>query len=423
MSVKLILGVQWGDEGKGKIIDSLSHDSEIVVRFQGGNNAGHTVINPLGEFKLHLIPAGIFQPNTKAAISNGVVLDLLVLQEEIEMLQSAKINLTDRLLISPRCHIILPYHKLLEAVYEKAKGKGRTGTTGRGIGPVYSDKVGYNGIRISDFMDKKRFKSKLTVQLGLKNSILSAFKIKPLSFQQIEDELSPLRKSLAPFIKEPYPVIQNAIKSRKKVLIEGAQAVFLDNDWGTYPFVTASTIVSGGITAGAGIAPQQLTDVIGVMKSYTTRVGEGPFTTEMNSKEDAHLRSLGQEFGATTGRARRCGWLDLEMVKFAVELNGISSLALTKIDVLDTYKEIKICTGYTLNGKNVRYYDGDEAFLEKVKPIYKVMKGWISNTKGVTSYDKLPINAKKYISEIEKIVGTKISHISTGPSREEIITR
>ncbi len=423
MSARLILGVQWGDEGKGKIIDALSQNSDMVIRFQGGNNAGHTVINPLGEFKLHLIPAGIFNPKVKAVISNGVVLDLEVLSEEIDSLVKGGVDPKGRLIISPRCNIILPYHKLLEGLNERIKGNSKTGSTGRGIGPVYADKVSYNGIRLYDFLDKNKFKEKLEVQLKLKNAILKSFDIKPLKFDDIEKSLSHLRKKLAPFIQEPFPIIQEALSKNKKVLLEGAQAVFLDNDWGTYPYVTASTIVSGGITGGAGIAPQHLSEVIGVVKAYTTRVGAGPFPTEMNAKEDEKLRQLGHEFGATTGRSRRCGWLDLEMIKFARELNGITSLALTKIDILDTYREIKICVGYTLNGKKVRYFDGDAYFLEKVKPVYKTMPGWLSATKGITVYEKLPPKAKNYISEIEKIAGVKISYISTGPSRKETIKR
>ncbi len=423
MSVKLILGTQWGDEGKGKIIDALSQTSDIVIRFQGGNNAGHTVINPLGEFKLHLVPAGIFNKKVTAIISNGVVLDLQVLCEEIESITKSGIDVKGRLIISPRCNIILPYHKLIEGINEAAKGNGKTGSTGRGISPTYADKVSYNGIRLYDFLDKKKFLSKLQVQLKIKNPILKAFNIKPLKAEDIENELAPLRKKLLPLVKEPFDTIHKGISSRKKILLEGAQAVFLDNDWGTYPFVTASTIVSGGITGSAGIAPQHLEEVIGVIKAYTTRVGEGPFPTEMDEKEDKHLRTLGHEFGATTGRARRCGWLDLEMVRFAATLNGITSLALTKIDVLDSYKEIKLCTGYTLKGKAVRYFDGDAEFLEKVKPVYKVMKGWLTSTEGITDFEKLPSNAKKYITEIEKQTAVKISYVSTGAARKDTIKR
>jgi adenylosuccinate synthase len=423
MSVKLILGTQWGDEGKGKIIDAISQDLDIVVRYQGGNNAGHTVINPQGTFKMHLVPSGIFHPKAKVAISNGAVIDIAVLFEEIEMLEKAGVLLKNRLFISPRCHIILPYHKLLDRLYEDAKEEGKIGTTGRGIGPVHADKVSYNGIRISDFIDQKKFIAKLSVQLLLKNKILVALGAKPLSFESIEKVLGVFRERLKPYVKEPYPIIQEAIRTGKNVLMEGAQAVFLDTDWGTYPFVTASTVVAGGVTGGAGVAPSHLTEVIGVVKAYTTRVGSGPFPTELNGKEYEKMQELGQEVGATTGRNRRCGWLDLEMVRFACELNGITNLAITKLDILDTYIEIKVCTGYEYIGKKVRYYDGDEQFLLEVKPVYKTMPGWNSPTQGLTDFDKLPANAKKYLAEIEKISGVKIKYISTGPSREELIIR
>lgn len=423
MSAVLIIGSQWGDEGKGKIIDSLSQNADFTVRFQGGNNAGHTVINPLGTFKMHLIPSGIFKSSTAACISNGVVIDLEVLLEEIEMLEKAGIKLLNRLFISPRCHIILPYHKSLDTLYEKAKGKGKVGTTGRGIGPVYADKVSYNGIRISDFMNKKKFQEKLSIQLSLKNKILKSLGEKPLSLKVIETKMAPLRKKIEGFVSEPYPLIQNAIKKNKKILLEGAQAVFLDNDWGTYPYVTASTVVSGGVTSGAGIAPTSLTEIVGVLKAYTTRVGEGPFPTELPNGIGKTLREVGMEYGATTGRPRRCGWLDLEMVRFAGELNGMTSLALTKLDVLDKFESIKICTGYSFNNKKASYYDGDEDFLAGIKPVYKTMKGWKSSTRGITSFEKLPVNAKKYIFEIEKQTGVSIKYISTGPSREEFIVR
>lgn len=423
MSATLIIGSQWGDEGKGKIIDSLSQNADFVIRFQGGNNAGHTVINPLGTFKMHLIPSGIFEARSTACISNGVVIDLEVLIEEIEMLEKAGIKLKKRLFISPRCHIILPYHKMLDVLYENAKGKGKVGTTGRGIGPVYADKVSYNGIRVYDFMNKKKFQEKLSIQLSVKNKILKSLGAKPLSLETIEKQMAPLRKKIEGFVCEPYPLIQNAIKKNKRILLEGAQAVFLDNDWGTYPYVTASTVVSGGVTSGAGIAPSYLNEIVGVLKAYTTRVGEGPFPTELLNGIGKTLRKVGVEYGATTGRPRRCGWLDLEMVRFAGQLNGMTSLALTKLDVLDDLEKIKICVGYEFKSKKVSYYDGDSDFLSKIKPVYKTMKGWKSSTRGITSFEKLPLNAKKYIYEIEKQTGVLIKFISTGPSREELIVR
>lgn len=423
MPVTLILGTQWGDEGKGKIIDTLSINADYVVRFQGGNNAGHTVINEFGTFKMHLLPSGIFSPNVTAFITNGVVLDLPTLIEEIEVLEKAGITLSGRMFISPRCHLIMPYHKLLDRVFEEAKGDGKIGTTGRGIGPVHADKVSYNGIRISDLLDPVEFKNKLTTQLAVKNKILVALGENPLKVSEIEKEYAGYKAKLAQFIKEPYPILQKAIQDKREILLEGAQAVLLDNDWGTYPFVTASTVVSGGITAYAGVPPQKLTRVVGVAKAYATRVGAGPFPTELLDEVGEKIRTIGVEFGATTGRARRCGWLDIELLKFSVELNGVTDIALTKLDVLDDFEEIQVCIGYELDGKRVHYYDGNEVFLSKISPIYKTMPGWKSSTKGINSYEKLPQAAKEYLAEIEKLVGVKISFVSTGPSREEIIQR
>lgn len=421
MPVSLVVGAQWGDEGKGKIIDYLSSKVDYVVRFHGGNNAGHTVINNLGKFAMHLIPSGIFNSKTTAIIANGTVLDLEVLISEIETLQKANINLKNRFFISPRCHIIMPYHKLLDKAYEEAKGKKKTGTTGRGIGPVYSDKVSYNGIRLADLLDKNQFSEKLKTQLLIKNKILSALGVEPLKEDEIKKTFLKYLEKIKPFILESYPVLQKAIKNKKDILLEGAQGVFLDNDWGTYPFVTASTVLSGGITHEAGVAVKHLKSVIGVVKAYTTRVGAGPFPTELFDNDGEKLRQEGREFGTTTGRPRRCGWFDAELIRFAAEINGFTEIAITKLDVLDAFKEIKICIGYELNGKRVNYYDGDAAFLEKIKPIYKTLRGWSKPTKGIKKYEELPIDAKKYLAELEKQIGVKIKYISTGQDRNDII--
>ena len=452
MRASLVIGSQWGDEGKGKIADFLSGKADYVVRFNGGNNAGHTVINQYGTFPLHLIPSGIFSKAT-ACISNGTVLDLEVLADEIAMLEKvfdarkgAGVKLKGRLLISPRCHIIMPYHKILDNLYEEAKGKAATGTTGRGIGPVFADKVSYNGIRLYDLMDKKQFSEKLALQLmvknkiitalsekenlfpykkhaGVKNKIMKTIGHKPLDQKEIETELYKHFAKIKPFISEPYPVLAKAAQTNKYILFEGAQAAFLDNDWGTYPFVTASSIVTGAINAGTGIPTQKLSEVIGVVKAYTTRVGAGPFPTELFDSNGDTLRNAGAEFGTTTGRPRRCGWFDAELIKFASELNGFTSIAITKLDVLDAFKEIKICTGYTFKDKPVSYYNGDAEFLNQVKPVYKTLPGWQQSTKGITQYEKLPKAAQNYIKEIEKLVGVKASLIATGPKREEIIVK
>lgn len=421
MTVTLVVGSQWGDEGKGKIIDYLSQNVDYVVRYHGGNNAGHTVINDKGTFAMHLIPSGIFNQKTKSIIANGVVIDLDVLLKEIELIKKAGISLNNRLFISPRCHIIMPYHPLLDRLYEEAKGEAKTGTTGRGIGPVYADKVSYNGIRLFDLLDKKLFSQKLEVQLSVKNKIIQALGEKALDQKEIEEKYFQLRKKILPFIKDPYPILQKAIKDKKKILLEGAQGIFLDNDWGTYPFVTASTSVCGGVTHQAGLNAKKLDTVLGVVKAYTTRVGGGPFPTELLNDTGERLQKIGKEYGATTGRPRRCGWFDAEIIRFAAELNGFTHLAITKLDVLDDFKELNLCTGYTYKGKKVGYVDGDANFLLKVKPIYKKVNGWQKSTKGLKSYKDLPKEAKEYLKEVEKQVGIPITYISTGAKREEII--
>jgi adenylosuccinate synthase len=421
MAATIIIGSQWGDEGKGKIIDYLAEKSDIVVRFHGGNNAGHTVINKFGKFPMHLVPSGIFSKKANAVIANGTILDLEVLAAEIENLKKAGVPLEDKLYISPRCHLIMPYHKLLDKLYEEAKGKYKTGTTGRGIGPTYADKVSYNGIRLADLMDKKVFSQKLEVQLLVKNKVLKALGEKPLNQKEIEKTFLKLLAKVKPYIKETFDFVYDAL-DKKEVLLEGAHGVFLDNDWGTYPFVTASTVLSGGATAGAGIPPQKIKRVVGVVKAYTTRVGAGPFPTELFDKDGDMLTERGNEFGTTTGRRRRCGWFDAELISFAAKINGFTEIAITKLDVLDEFKTLKICTHYTLNGKKVKYNDGTAEFLFKVKPVYKIMPGWQKSTKGVKNYSELPKEAKAYVKELEKEIGVKVKYISTGQSRYEIIT-
>ncbi|MBI2074705.1 MAG: adenylosuccinate synthase [Candidatus Levybacteria bacterium] len=422
MAVTLIIGAQWGDEGKGKIIDYLSKTSNFVVRYHGGNNAGHTIVNEYGKFAMHLIPSGIFSKKTVGIIANGTVLDLDVLLEEIKLLEKAGVVVKERLLISPRCHVIMPYHRILDRLFEEAKGKAKTGTTGRGIGPVYADKVSYNGIRLFDLLDKRKFSEKLTIQLTVKNKIIQALGEKPLDQKEIEMKFFALIEKIKPYVKEPYSIIQLAIKNKKNIMLEGAQGVFLDTDWGTYPYATASTVVSGGATPGAGIAPKNITDIIGVVKAYTTRVGDGPFPTELLDKDGELLREKGGEYGATTGRPRRCGWFDSELIRFASQINGFTSLAITKLDIFDGFSELKICTGYTLNGKKINYFDIDALDLEKVKPVYKSMKGWTKQTQGAKRYQDLPKEAKAYLKELEKLSGVKIAYISTGQKRHEIIT-
>lgn len=421
MPVKIIIGAQWGDEGKGKIIDYLSSNSDLVVRFHGGNNAGHTIINDNGKFALHLIPSGIFNKNAKCIIANGVVIDMQVLVEEIKMLEKSGIKLTNKLFISPKAHLIMPYHKLLDKLYEEAKGKSKTGTTGRGIGPVYADKVSYNGIRVGDLFKKNIFSEKLKTQLLVKNKIIKALGEKELDQKEIEVEYFKLFNFFKKYVADTYTIVNKSINLNKNVLLEGAQGMFLDNDFGTYPFVTASSVISGNATGGAGISPNKINEVLGVTKAYTTRVGSGPFPTELNNKIGEKLRKIGNEYGATTGRERRCGWLDLELIKFSAEINGLTSLAITKLDILDSFKEIKICTGYKLKNKKVSYIECDADDLEKIKPVFKNFKGWNKSTVGINKFTDLPIEAKAYLKFIEDFTKVKIKIISTGSGRNETI--
>lgn len=421
--VHVVFGSQWGDEGKGKFVDIFSQKADIIVRFHGGNNAGHTVINEYGKFPLHLVPAGIFNPKATVVIGPGTVLDLEVLIGEIEMLEKAMKGITRRLYISPRCHVIMPYHKMLDRLFEEAKGKAKTGTTGRGIGPVYADKVSYNGIRLYDLFDKKFFKEKLEIALLIKNKIIRGLGDSPLELNNVYETKLKEFARIKDRVIESFPLLHKALAKKQYILYEGAHGLFLDNDWGTYPFCTASSCVASAITAGSGIPATHISKVTAVVKAYTTRVGAGPFPTELFDADGEEIRKVGTEFGTTTGRPRRCGWLDTELLRFAVKLNGTTDVALTKLDVLDGFASLKICTGYTHKGKKVSYIDGDARFLGEVKPVYKTMKGWKMPIRAVRKFADLPPQAKAYITEIERQVGVPVSYISVGPERGQTIRR
>src|SRR3989344_4895439 len=420
--VHVVIGGQWGDEGKGKLVDIFSQKADVIVRFHGGNNAGHTVINDYVKFPLHLVPAGIFNPTATVVIGNGTVLDLEVLLTEIAMLKKVVPDISKRLLISPRCHVIMPYHKILDRLYEAAKGKAKTGTTGRGIGPVHADKVSYQGIRLIDFFDPQILNEKLEIALKIKNPILRAFGEQPLQRAEILktklQEFAQVRK----FVKETYPVILDALASQKYILCEGAHGFFLDTDWGTYPFVTASNCLPATVTAGVGIPAQKIKRVTAIVKAYTTRVGSGPFPTELLNATGDKLRAAGHEFGTTTGRPRRCGWLDLELIRFMAQVTGATDIAITKLDVLDTFAEIKICTGYTYRNKPVHYWNGDAHWLQKVKPLYKTLPGWQTSLTDIRSLNKLPPAEQNYVAFIEKTVSLPVKMISVGPERSQTIT-
>lgn len=419
--VTIIIGTQWGDEGKGRIVDLLSENADFAVRFNGGSNAGHTIVVNGKKYPFRLIPSGILQPKTVGIIANGVVLDLEVLVAEIKMLQDEGRNLKKKLVISERCHLILPYHKALDQAYENARGKNKLGTTRKGIGPAFADKVSYNGIRIYELLHWDLFVEKFTFQAKIKNKILITFDVEPINIKKELAKFAELRKIIIPYVSDTYLLLQKAISENKKVLMEGAQAIMLDVDFSPYPFTTASNVIPGAVNTGAGIPIQKIGDILGVVKAYTSRVGGGPFPTELTDKLGDEIREKGKEYGTVTGRPRRVGWLDLEAVKFACEVSGVSKVVITKIDILSGLKEIKVCIGYKLNGKSIPYSSCGYQELFKLTPIYKTLPGWTENIDGVTKLKDLPKNCQDYIKYIEKFLGVKISIVSTGPQREEYI--
>lgn len=422
--VSVIIGTQWGDEGKGKIVDLLSEKSDFVVRFHGGNNAGHTVIVDGKKYAFHLIPSGILQPNAKTVIANGVVLDLEVLVSEINMLQSSGIDLKNRLYISERCHLVLPYHKALDEAFENARGKNKLGTTKRGISLSLADKVSYNGLRIYELRNWDLFVEKFTFQAKIKNQVLKTFNPPaggPINIKRELEKLSELRKDILPYVADTYQILSKALENNKKILMEGAHGVMLDVDFSPYPFSTGSNVVTGAVNTGAGIPPQQISKVIGVVKAYTSRVGEGPLPTEIEGELANQIRNNGAEFGTTTGRPRRIGWLDLEAVKFACAVSGVSEIAITKIDILSGLEKIKVCTGYKLNGKSIPYSSCGYQELEKLTPIYKKLPGWKEEITNIKNFKDLPKNCQSYIKFIENFLGIKVKLISTGPAREEYL--
>lgn len=418
----VVLGTQWGDEGKGKIIDVLAPSADYIVRYQGGNNAGHTVVVGNEKFVLHLLPSGIINSNGKCIIGSGVVVDIEVLLDEISKLESRGKKL-DNLFIDERAHIIMPYHISIDKAKEEALGENKIGTTQRGIGPCYNDKISRNGIRIGDLLDFDRFKDKLEWNIREKNDILKKYGYETFSFDDLVEKFERLAEKIKYRIIDSVFEINEAILSGKKVLFEGAQALMLDIDYGTYPYVTTSSPTAGGACVGAGVSPNKINRVLGVMKAYTTRVGEGPFPTELDNELGENIRKVGNEYGATTGRPRRCGWLDLVIGKYATLINGLSDIVLTKLDVLTGLDIIKVGIAYDINGKIYQSYPGNLRKSQNVDVIYKEFPGWKEDISNIKRYDDLPENCKRYIEFIESYLETKISLISVGPERNQNIYR
>jgi len=417
----IIVGTQWGDEGKGKIIDILSGEVDYIVRYQGGSNAGHTVIVNGREYIFHLIPSGILHKGKICCIGNGVVVDPLVLMKEIQDLYSGGIQINNSLKISSLAHVILPYHKILDQLRE-TKRANKIGTTGRGIGPCYADKINRCGIRIAELLNPKVFRDKLKDNLKEKNEVFKkVYHHSGFNFHKIYQEYLNYGKLLSKYICNTTQLLNQAVKDKKDILFEGAQGTFLDIDFGTYPFVTSSSATAGGACIGTGISPVKIDKVIGVAKAYTTRVGEGPFPTEFPPVFEKFMRDKGNEFGATTGRPRRCGWFDSVMVKEAVLINGISELAIMKLDILDKLKTVKICTAYKYKGKMFKTFPYDLEVLKNAKPVYKEMPGWSQTTNNIIHYKDLPSRAKAYLTSLQDILNTKISLVSVGSSRNETI--
>ncbi|UCG61442.1 MAG: adenylosuccinate synthase [Candidatus Zixiibacteriota bacterium] len=418
---KIILGCQWGDEGKGKIVDLLAEKADITARFQGGANAGHTICVGDKKYILHLIPSGIIHPGKECVIGNGVVLDPFAFKEELDFLASQGIDYKDRLWVSPAANLVLPYHKLIDAVDEKNRGTEGLGTTKRGIGPAYVDKVARDGIRVADMFAPDRLKKRLEYQHKLKGKYLTGSDDERADLDRTYHELLKLAEIFKPLVVDISIFLSQAFKDGKSILFEGAQGSLLDVDLGTYPFATSSNTTIGGALTGLGVSHKMIDEVVGVVKAYTTRVGAGPFPTELVDDIGEQLRHHGDEYGASTGRPRRCGWLDLVVLRNSVRINGVDSIAITKLDVLDQLDEINVCTGYRLNGKEMTEVPLDLAELSHVKPTYTTLKGWKTDTTGTTEFASLPKNAQDYLNYIAKDLGVRICLVSTGAKRSETI--
>src|SRR6478672_6882349 len=421
----VIIGAQWGDEGKGKVVDLLADRFDIVARYQGGHNAGHSVYVGDRAFVLRLLPSGIIHEDKTCVLGNGMVIDPKAFFEEVDQMAEQGISITpERLKVSSRAHLIMPYHRALDHTSEERLGNEKIGTTLRGIGPAYEDKAGRRGIRVSDALSPEVLKMRIERNLEEANRIIVLYGQQPLRADEIYDEVAPLIERLRPFVCETSHFLSEVRKKKQKILLEGAQATLLDVDHGTYPYVTSSNPTAGGASVGAGIPPHHISGVLGIVRTYATRVGEGPFPTEMLDQEEGMadlIRQRGNEYGSVTRRPRRCGWFDAVATRYAAELNGFDSVALTKLDVLDTMAEIKVCVGYEINGRRVDTFPAVANDLQQIKPVYETLPGWESETLGVTSFDELPDNARRYVEFLSDQIGVEIGLISTGPERDQTV--
>lgn len=421
MSVVAVVGAQWGDEGKGKIVDLLAERANAVVRFSGGDNAGHTIINSYGEFKLHLVPSGIFHPSVVCIIGNGVALNPAVLLHEVDELQTNGVD-TSHLFISDRAHLIMPYHILLDGLEEERLGEGALGTTRRGIGPVFADKIARLGIRAGDLLDKEAFLARLSTILEFKNTILTkVYNASPLALDEVYKQYCHYGERLAAFILDTNTVLHEIVSQGKTVLLEGAQGAMLDPDFGTYPYVTSSSPLATNSTTGSGLSLSQVNSVIGIFKAYTTRVGGGPMPTELHDEIGELIRERAHEYGATTGRPRRCGWFDAVAGSFSARINGFTGIALTRLDILDALPTIKICTSYAMDGEIFSHFPSNIATLGKCQPVYEELPGWQTSTSDIRNFKQLPPQAHRYIARLEELLSCPVNIISVGAEREQTI--
>ena len=421
MPVIAVIGGQWGDEGKGKVVDLLAQDARVIVRFSGGDNAGHTVINPYGEFRLHLVPSGIFSPHAFCIIGNGVVINPAALIDEVDQLILHSVD-TSRLFISDRAHLIMPYHILLDGLEEESRGGKALGTTRKGIGPAFADKAARLGIRTGDLLDKEALLERLRSMLSYKNTILTKiYGASPLSLDDVYSQYCQYAERLAPHIQDTSIILEESLNKGETVLLEGAQGTLLDPDFGTYPYTTSSSPLAGGGCLGAGVGPTKINRILGVFKAYCTRVGSGPMPTELKDETGDLIRERAHEYGTTTGRPRRCGWFDAIAARFSTRINGFTGVAITRLDALDTLPRLKVCVGYRLNGQTIDYFPSNVAALEKCQPIYEELPGWQTPISHIRDYEQLPAEARQYVARLKELISCPVNLISVGAAREQTI--